>query len=182
MAFPRYRHDLPALLASWATLATPIVALAQAPGYQQIDRGSIRAEYNAEVLSNINEHLADWGASWSQDRPEELVDLYWEEALLIPPEGSQHRGRNDILGFFVGALPSHGQVEAFMLDFDASGGMAQVFGNYTLSIQRGEGAGTVLRGAMMTIYTRRGRTWRIRSQIFLPPNGGARVGSLGRLD
>ena len=55
-----------------------------------------------------------------------------------------------------------------MLDFDASGGMAQVFGNYMLMIQGGEQAGVMKQGPMMTIYLLRGRTWKIRSQVFMP--------------
>lgn len=148
---------------------SPQIAHGQAPGYQQIDQSTLMAEYNAEVLSGVNAHLADWGSAWSLDNPEELTDLYWEHALLIPPGEQQKRGDLEILQYFQAELPNHGQVEAFMLDFEASGGMAQVYGNYTLAIQRGEEAGTVQRGAMITIYTRRGRTWKIRSQIFMPP-------------
>ncbi len=45
--------------------------------------------------------------------------------------------------------------------------MAQVYGNYMLGIQQGEEAGTQKRGPMVTVYVRRGRTWRIRSQVFV---------------
>ena len=51
-----------------------------------------------------------------------------------------------------------------MLDFDASGEMSQVYGNYMLDAQGGDGA---RRGPMLTVYVRRNRTWLIRSQIFL---------------
>ena len=46
--------------------------------------------------------------------------------------------------------------------------MAQVFGNYMLTLQGGEAAGRLVQGPMMTIYLLRGRTWKIRSQVFLP--------------
>jgi len=140
----------------------------QAPGYQQIDVGSIQAEYKAEVLTNVNQHLAEWGDAWANDRPEELTDLYWDDALLIPPGGSLLRGRDEIRAYFLENLADHGHVEAFMLDFDASGGMSQVFGNYMLGIQRGDEAGSQTRGPMITVYLRKGRTWKIRSQVFLP--------------
>lgn len=143
-------------------------AQAQVPGYQQLDPGSVRAEYTAEVLERINEHLAEWGEAWANDRPEELTELYWEDAILIPPGGIPLRGIQDIREYFTEALPLHGHIEAFMLDFDASGGMSQVFGNYTLGHQAGELAGTQQSGPMITVYVRRGRTWRIRSQVFLP--------------
>lgn len=141
----------------------------QAPGYQQLDPGSVRAEYTAEVLDRINEHLAEWGDAWANDRTEELTELYWEDAILIPPGGVPLRGISAIGEYFSESLPLHGHIEAFMLDFDASGGMSQVFGNYTLGHQAGELAGTQESGPMITVYVRRGRTWRIRSQIFLLP-------------
>ena len=159
--------------AAYLVACLPLVAAAgaveaQAPGYPPIDPAVIRAEYAAEVLERINELLADWGDSWSNDRPDDLADLYWEDALLLVPDGTQIRGHEGILEYFNRALPEQGQVEAFMLDFDASGGMSQVFGNYSMSIQRGDEAGTVKRGPLMTIYLRRGRSWKIRTQVFFP--------------
>jgi len=31
-------------------------------------------------------------------------------------------------------------------------------------------AGTSVSGSMLTVYIRRGRAWKIRSQIFIPPS------------
>lgn len=143
-------------------------AAAQAPGYQQIDVGSIMAEYKAEVLTHVNANLAAWEDAWANDRVDDLLELYWEDAVLIPPGRLPRRGVAEIREYIEAALPDHGHVEAFMLDFDASGGMAQVFGNYLLGIQRGENAGSQWSGPMLTIYLRRGRSWKIRSQVFLP--------------
>lgn len=153
----------------YALLLVPVGASAQAPGYQQLDIRSIRAEYTAEVLDRINDLLLEWGDAWANDRPDELAEYYWEDALLIPPEGGLRRGREEIRAYFDDVLSSHGSVEAFMLDFDASGGMSQVFGNYMLQIQQGPGAGSRQSGPLITVYVQRGRNWRIRSQVFLPP-------------
>lgn len=150
------------------TAVTCTGVAAQAPGYQQIDIGSIRAEYVSEVLDRINDLLLDWGESWATDQVEELTSLYWEDALLIPPEGGLRRGHQEIRAYFDDVLAQHGHIEAFMLDFDASGGMSQVFGNYMLGIQQGEDAGSQRRGPMITVYVQRGRQWKIRSQVFLP--------------
>jgi len=157
-----------AALAMVASAFAPLGVQAQAPGYQQIDVSAIRAEYNAEVLTQINAHLAEWGERWANDRADELTDLYWDDALLVVPEGGQRRGRAEINEYFRTRLGEHGTVEAFMLDFDASGGMAQVFGNYMLMMQGGEQAGSIRQGPMMTIYLLRGRTWKIRTQVFMP--------------
>lgn len=159
-------------VAAVASMALSLIAAGavqgQAPGYQQLNPGSVRAEYTAEVLDRINEHLADWGDAWANDRTEELTELYWEDAILIPPGGLPLRGIEAIRDYFDESLPLHGHIEAFMLDFDASGGMSQVFGNYTLGHQAGALAGRQTSGPMITVYVRRGRTWRIRSQVFLP--------------
>ena len=158
-----------ALGALGVLLLLPVAAAGQAPGYQQLDVRSIRAEYTAEVLDRINDLLLEWGEAWANDRPDELAEYYWEDALLIPPEGGLHRGRDEIQAYFEETLATHGSVEAFMLDFDASGGMSQVFGNYMLQMQQGPEAGSRKSGPLITIYVQRGRSWRIRSQVFLPP-------------
>lgn len=147
-----------------AALAAPTLVEAQAPGYPQIPIGQVRAEYVAEVIVQINAVLAEWGAYWGDDDVDELVDMYWEDALFIAPDGELRRGREELRAYFTGALPSMGDVEAFMLDFDASGGMSQVFGNYMLEVE-----GVPTSGPMLTVYVRRGRDWKIRSQVFMPP-------------
>jgi len=153
-----------------ACLATA-PATAQAPGYQQLNPGSVRAEYLAEVLDRVNDLMAEWGDAWAGDRVDDLVEQYWEDAVLIPPDHVPVRGAEEIRAYFAEVLPSHGHIEAFMLDFDASATMSQVYGNYMLGIQQGEQAGTQKSGPMVTVYLRRGRTWRIRSQVFVPPTG-----------
>ena len=148
--------------------ATPAYSqVSGAPGHQMRDPGAARAEFFAEVLMQVNENLANWGRAWATDLPDELVELYWEDAMLLPPGGIPLRGHDQLREYFETALPENGHIEAFMLDFDASGQMAQVFGNYMLGIQQGEEAGTQKTGPMFTVYMMRGRTWKIRSQIFI---------------
>ena len=137
---------------------------AQAPGYPSVPMGEMRAEYVAYVITEINDVLAEWGGHWGGDRIEDLVDMYWDDALFIAPDGTLSRGRDELRTYFTEVLPRMGGIEAFMLDFDASGGMSQVFGNYMLTV---DGVGTS--GPMLTVYVQRGRGWKIRSQVFMPP-------------
>lgn len=146
-------------------------ASAQAPGYPPIDPRSVRAEYTAEVLDRINDIVADWGDAWSTDDVDELIDQYWEDATLIPPGRAPLRGTEQIRGYFEEVVGRHGYVEAFMTDFDASGGMAMISGNYMIGIQQGPRAGSQEAGPLVTIYMQRGRRWRIRAQVFLEPAG-----------
>lgn len=165
---PHASVSLPTVVAVALVLFVATGASAQTPGYQQIDIGSIRAEYVSEVLDRINDLLADWGGAWGGDEVDELSELYWEDALLIPPGGQLLRGREEIRDYFTTALGDHADIEAFMLDFDASGGMSQVFGNYMLGFASGDGAGTTESGTLITVYMLRGRNWKIRSQVFMP--------------
>jgi ketosteroid isomerase-like protein len=146
---------------SWAA---PSAAAAQAPGYPQIDTRSIMAEYHAEVIEHVNRVMGEWGAAWGRDDLDGVVGLYWDNAVLIPPGGAPLRGLDAIREHLTRTLPTTGRMEAFMLDFDASGGMAVVFGNYML-----EDGGTQRTGPLITVYLQRGRTWKIRSQVFADP-------------
>lgn len=158
MASRRFAAPAALLLAA---LAWPSGATAQAPGYLQVDTRSIMAEYHAEVIEQVNRVMGRWGAAWGRDEVEGVADLYWENAVLIPMGGTPLRGQDAIRGYLAETLPATGRVEAFMLDFDASGGMAVVYGNYML-----EEGGTQRSGPLLTVYMQRGRTWKIRSQVF----------------
>ncbi len=148
---------------AFALAGTPLVA--QAPGYPPIDTRQIFAEFHAEVLGELNEINAEWGEAWASDDSEALLDLYWDKAVVIPPGGSTPlRGQRAIHTWFEEHKAEFGAVEAFMLDFDASGGMAVVIGNYLL-LNPGN-ASTLSAGPLMTVYLLRGRTWKIRSQVF----------------
>jgi uncharacterized protein (TIGR02246 family) len=134
---------------------------AQAPGYPPVDTRGIYAEYHAEVLEQLNHLMADWARAWEDDHADKVADLYWENAVLLEPGLPPFRGRDAIRAHLEEALPARGEVEAFMLDFDASGGMAVVYGNYQLSEN-----GTQRSGPLVTVYLLRGRSWKIRSQVF----------------
>jgi len=148
-------------LACSALLGGAHALAAQAPGYPPVDTRGIFAEYHAEVLEQLNHLMADWARAWKDDRADKVADLYWENAVLLEPGLPPFRGRDAIRAHLEEALPLRGEVEAFMLDFDASGGMAVVYGNYQLSEN-----GTQRSGPLVTVYLLKGRSWKIRSQVF----------------
>lgn len=160
---PRRFAALAALLV--AALAGPSGATAQAPGYPPVDTRSILAAYHAEVIEQVNRVMGRWGTAWERDEVDRVADLYWENAVLIPLGGTPKRGQDAIRDYLAEALPATGRVEAFMLDFDASGGMAVVYGNYMLEVD----GGAQRSGPLVTVYLQRGRTWKIRSQVFGEP-------------
>lgn len=119
-------------------------------------------EYRTEVLQQVNKVMERWGSAWGRDDVDKVADLYWENAVLILPGSPPFRGRDAIRTYLEQALPQQtGKVEAFMLDFDASGGMAVVYGNYMFT-ENGEERS----GPLVTVYMRQGRTWKIRTQVF----------------
>jgi uncharacterized protein (TIGR02246 family) len=160
----RPRQPLPILALAVLGGVLPASAAAQAPGYQQIDTRSIMAEYNAEVIEQVNRVMGTWGEAWADDDADAAAGFYWENAVLIPYDGTPLRGQDAIREYLSRTLPDRGRVEAFMLDFDASGGMAVVYGNYML-----DDGGTQRSGPLVTVYMQRGRTWKIRSQVFVRP-------------
>lgn len=159
------RRTVTALGLFSALCAAPVAA--QAPGYQQLDTRQIMAAYHAEVLEGVNRVMSRWGTAWGNDDVDRVASLYWENASLLPPDGPPRRGLEAIREYLAEAFPRQGPMEAFMLDFDASGGMALVTGNYTVEVD-----GAPRRGALTTVYLQRGRTWKIRSQVFTPQAGG----------
>lgn len=151
-------------LLALALLAAPIRIAGQAPGAPQVDPRAALAEYHAEVIWQVNRVLTEWAKAWEEDRLEQTAGFYWENAVLILPGQIPLRGRDDIRKALSELLPDVGRVEPFMLDFDASGGMAVVYGNFRL-----EEAGAAQAGPLVTVFLQRGRTWKIRSQVFVAP-------------
>lgn len=150
---------LPCLLA-----VVPASGAAQAPGYRGPDARQIRAEYRAQVITEINEVLDRWSTAWSQDDVTALEEIYLEEAVVFPPRGPSVQGPEAIRGWLEGLLPTHGVAEAFLQDFEAAGSMAAVQTNYRIGVS--DGPVDEVSGTLFTVFLQQGRSWRIRSQVF----------------
>ena len=144
-------------------LTLPAQLRAQAPGGWMPSSRSIRAEYYAEVFNHVNAIAADWATAWSNDN---VDDLYADNAVVIPEEGASLRTREETRSYFEEYVKTTGHVESFMLDFDASGEIAMVYGNWRARMTSGPDAGQEVRGPMVTVYLQQGRTRLIRSQMF----------------
>ena len=131
-------------------LTLPAQLRAQAPGGWMPSSRSIRAEYYAEVLNHVNAIAADWATAWSNDN---VDDLYADNAVVIPEEGASLRTREEIRSYFEEYVKTTGHVESFMLDFDASGEIAMVYGNWRARMTSGPDAGQEVRGPMVTRST-----------------------------
>lgn len=163
------RHLLVVSGLLWPTLAGGAHAQV-APGSDGMRADRFRAEYYAEVLEGVNRALEAWGEVLSNDRIDDLAELYAENAVLVSLDGETARGRDGVVRHLTGALPGLGRVDAFMQDFDASGALAVVYGSYMLERRLEDGTVDPSAGELFTVLVRDGRSWRIRFQSFRPPS------------
>ena len=137
-----------------------------APGGDGRGAGAFLAEYYAEVIQRVGEAMTDWRLAVRQDDLEETVGSYWEDAQLLFPGRQPIVGQTAIGAFFEDFLPSIGEFQTSMIDFDASGRMGFITGPFYYEVPVSTGSPERVEGTHVTILIRRGRDWRIRSQIF----------------
>lgn len=159
-----------------AVLTAALASLLPAPAFAQTQRfpgvpggdgfsaAAARAEYYADVMFHTNEVMTDWRRYWAADDVEHLLELYTEDATLVYAGEPPVRGRDAIREQLDSLLRVSGEVQASLSDFDASGRMGLVSGLLTLSMNDGRRSWTAS-GLHMTVLIRRGRHWRIRSQL-----------------
>jgi uncharacterized protein (TIGR02246 family) len=158
------------LLGIFTPSPTPLQA--QVPGQRIASRERIRSEFMDNVLRGINRVRRDWTASVENDELDQLLSLYSDDAVLVPPDGVPRRGREEIEAFWAEFLPMAGSIQTGSSDFDASGQMAMAAGRYFMYARNEQGASQQLSGGLVTIYVQTGRDWHIRAQIFGAPTQG----------
>lgn len=162
-----FRVRLPGLPAPLLLLTLlPAAGSAQtgAPGGDGTSASTFRAEYFADVVPRVNEVMDRWSRAWSADDVPALAALYTDDAVLLPLDGAAVVGRDAVAAHFSASLPDAGAMEAFMQSFDASGGMALVYGTFLADLGPRSGVGTSVPGELVTVFARRGREWYIRAQ------------------
>ena len=155
-----------ALFGALAVCAGPLDAQTGAPGGDGRGAGAFLAEYYADVITEMGEAMTEWRAAWRADDLEETVNSYWEEAQVLFPERPPIIGHSAITAFYAELLPKVGEVQTSMIDFDASGRMAFVSGPFFYEVPSRNGSPDRIEGTHVTVLLRKGRDWRIRSQIF----------------
>lgn len=145
----------------------PIAVVAQTvPGFRTPSRDAIKAEFLANVMKGLDVTRKDWTDNVRADRLDKLMALYTSDAVIIPPDGFPLKGQDDIRGFWAGILPRIGDMDAGLVDMDASGQMAMVAGGYSLELLQGGEAPLKKSGGLLTVYTQVGHKWYIRAQVF----------------
>lgn len=137
-----------------------------APGGDGRGAGAFLAEYYADVILNMGDAMAEWRTAWRNDDMSGTLDSYWDNAQILFPARSPIVGREAVGNFYAGLLPSVGEIQTSMVDFDASGRMAFVSGPFYYEVPQATGTPERIEGSHVTVLIRKGRDWRIRTQVF----------------
>lgn len=151
-----------------ASIVVPAKGTAQrlpgTPGGDGFSAALNRAEFFADVMFHTDSLLKMWRAAWAADDTEALLELYTEDAVIIFEQDEPVRGREAIQTKLASLLEESGEIQAAIGDFDASGRMGMVSGLLTVQMNNRTGSRTVT-GIHLTVLTRPGRHWKIRSQV-----------------
>lgn len=179
-------------LLSGAALATilalaPSTASAQrqlgTPGGDGFSAALNMAEFYADVMEHTDKVLKQWRAAWEADDAAKLLELYTEDAVIIFEQDEPARGHDAIREKLATLLEESGEIQVSIGDFDASGRMGMISGLLTFQMHDQTGSRTMT-GLHLTVLTRKGRKWQIRSQVIRlgtdtgratrvgPPGGG----------
>jgi len=148
-----------------------------APGGDGRGASAFLAEYYAEVFQRVEELTAAWREAWREDDLDDLLALYHEDAQLVFTDRAPITGAAGLEAFFETELPLMEEMVTSILDFDASGRMAFLSGNFHLDRPTPDGGVTRTTGRYYLVMLNRQRAWKIRSQFFsvegvedLPPS------------
>ena len=163
------RKPLLSAAAVWvATALVPATGVSQrlpgTPGGDGFSAAMNRAEFFADVMFHTDSLLKEWRIAWAADDAEALLDLYTEDAVIIFEQDAPVRGREAIQAKLASLLEESGEVQVSIGDFDASGRMGMISGLLTVQMRSQTGSRTMT-GIHLTVLTRPGRDWKIRSQV-----------------
>lgn len=147
---------------------SPAAALAQrqpgTPGGDGFSAALNMAEFFADVMEHTDEVLKKWRTAWAADDVGELLELYTEDAVIIFEQDEPVRGHEAIQIKLATLLQESGEVQVSIGDFDASGRMGMISGLLTFQM-RDQAETRTMTGLHLTVLTRKGRKWQIRSQV-----------------
>lgn len=143
-----------------AASSLPATALAQTglPGGRGGSAPAHMAAYYAYMLEQVQYVTSEYEAAWSEQDFERMEKIFHEESALVVDAGSRVRGRDAVLARLREMWPARWHVRLTIVDFEASGDLAVVYG------QLGEAP-----GRHITLIKRFGDDWKIVRQFLLGP-------------
>lgn len=147
-------------------VAAPAAAFAQlVPGAPTTDWDRARAEYTQAVLREYNALITDWRENFEEKAAPRSAEYYTEGALLMVTGRAPVQGRDSIRAYLDGINATLVEIRTGLTDFVASDNLAYASGPVLYRYREDSGAIRSIVGHHVTVVTREGRRWRIRSQV-----------------
>lgn len=135
------------------------------PGAPAVDWERSRAEYTHAMLGDYNELITEWREAIEAGESRRSAEHYTEGAVLIIGGQSPVQGRDSIRTYLEGIHATLVDIRTGLVDFVASDNLAFASGPVLYRYRDASGAIHSLTGNHVTVVTRQGRRWRIRSQV-----------------
>ena len=135
------------------------------PGAPAIDWDRSRAEYTQAILGDYNELITEWRENFESGEARRSAEHYTEGAMLIVGGQPPVQGRDSIRSYLDGINATLVDIRTGLLDFVASDNLAFASGPVLYRYRDETGAIHSLTGNHVTVVTRQGRRWRIRTQV-----------------
>jgi len=142
-------------------------ARAQLPGESVYSsKMSMRQEFLAHAYEEVRATLDLWQQSLRVQRVKDLVSILADEVIFTPVEGWTARGKADAADSLTRYVPRLSAYGLTPIDFDASGGLAYVFGatHYQIGVP-GNGDRRTVTAEVVIVLVQRGPTWKLRSYV-----------------
>lgn len=153
-------------LAGWVTVLLIVLLpgglAAQIPGGRSHNFRGERARFLAAALGQIRPVMDSWAAGWRAEGSPPVEDLYAPDAVVGVQD--YFLGGEQALADFTRTVRDRaGALVPSMLDFDASDGLAYVYGTWSASSPQ---AGTHIGRRLVTVLRKDEGGWAIRFQMF----------------
>jgi ketosteroid isomerase-like protein len=161
---------VPSLVLLLALSARPVAAQLL-PGGRSVDVDLQRSQFNSVMLKAIRAVTQSWQDAWPiAGGTNRLVELYSQEATIVQPGGALISGNTALRQFTDSLRVGVREATLAFTDFEASEGIAYIYGPLTMEARRPGGSG--LAGQHLTVLKREQKGFRIRAQLLVMPTAG----------
>jgi ketosteroid isomerase-like protein len=167
------------MLASvFCALALPADTRAQLmPGGKGVDVDAQQAQFNGVMVKVVRSALQTWQEAWSKVADASAVtDRYHSEATIVQAGGPLIAGHVAVRAFTDSLRKLIRDGSLGFSDFEASEGIAYIYGPFSLEPR--DGTSPTINGQHLTVLRRDNKGFLIRSQMFVPQSGAARISFL----
>ncbi len=145
----------------------PWPARVRGPELEPLSAGTVEAmlgaRYVVQTFADAESVLARLKTAWRDHDTEAATELFTEDGVFVYPGLGRIQGSAEVGERLAEVIPDVRELHTSILDFDATGRMALLFGGYYLEDVSGE---PVTGSYLMVLMNTKG--WRIRSLAFSP--------------